>query len=213
MHPGPMNRGVEIASDVADGAALGDPRAGRPAASRCAWRCSTCSPDRARRRRVSDGCLIRGGRVIDPSAGARRRARPADRGRRASAQRRRADRGRPRTPRCSTPPAWSSRRAHRHPRPPARAGAGVQGDGRAPAPRRRRPAASPPSPAWRTPSRSNDSRSVTEHILRRAPSAPASRGSIPIGAVSKGLDGRGAGRDRRDGRRRRASPSRTTAGR
>ena len=29
MHPGPMNRGVEISSEVADGAAVADPRAGR----------------------------------------------------------------------------------------------------------------------------------------------------------------------------------------
>ena len=28
LHPGPMNRGVEIALDVADGPTLGDPRAG-----------------------------------------------------------------------------------------------------------------------------------------------------------------------------------------
>ena len=29
MHPGPMNRGVEIDSSVADGAQIADPRAGR----------------------------------------------------------------------------------------------------------------------------------------------------------------------------------------
>ena len=28
MHPGPMNRGIEIDSSVADGAAVGDPAAG-----------------------------------------------------------------------------------------------------------------------------------------------------------------------------------------
>ena len=44
-------------------------------------------------------------------------------------------------------------RADRHPRAPARAGAGAQGDDRHRRPRRRSPADSPPSPACRTPIR------------------------------------------------------------
>ena len=45
MHPGPMNRGVEIASEVADGPVLGDPR-----------------PGRQRRRGADGGAVSAGGR-------------------------------------------------------------------------------------------------------------------------------------------------------
>ena len=48
MHPGPMNRGVEIAADVADGPTRRSPTRCAPGWS-CGWRCSTtCSPARLR---------------------------------------------------------------------------------------------------------------------------------------------------------------------
>ena len=56
MHPGPMNRGMEIAADVADSRPLDDRRAGRQRRRASGWPCSTCcsaapSPRcRARRR-------------------------------------------------------------------------------------------------------------------------------------------------------------------
>ena len=49
MHPGPMNRGVEIASDVADGPYSGDSRAGRQRRRRCGWRCCICWSAMSRR--------------------------------------------------------------------------------------------------------------------------------------------------------------------
>ena len=82
MHPGPMNRGVEIDAAVADGAqslVTAQVRAG----SSSAWPCSTtCSPRAGRRRsrprwRWRDALgrtscrdlVIRGARVLDPVAG------------------------------------------------------------------------------------------------------------------------------------------------
>ena len=48
LHPGPMNRGVEIASEVADGPVLGDPRPGHERGGRAHGRallsCSGGSP-------------------------------------------------------------------------------------------------------------------------------------------------------------------------
>ena len=43
MHPGPVNRGVELASEVIDGPELADHGAGRTAACSCGWRSSTRS--------------------------------------------------------------------------------------------------------------------------------------------------------------------------
>ena len=76
MHPGPINRGVEISHDLADQRPERDPRPGaqrrrgahggalpvrRPRAAR-----------RAREERRERGSWIRGGRVLDPGARARR---------------------------------------------------------------------------------------------------------------------------------------------
>ena len=42
MHPGPMNRGMEITADVADSAALGRSSSRSPTASPSGWPCCTC---------------------------------------------------------------------------------------------------------------------------------------------------------------------------
>ena len=55
MHPGPINRGVEIDPRVADGAAERDPRSGRGRASPCAWRCSSWSSRAGDARERRDG--------------------------------------------------------------------------------------------------------------------------------------------------------------
>ena len=49
MHPGPINRGVEIDGRVAEQAAVARSRAGPGGASRCGWPCcrSSLSPARA----------------------------------------------------------------------------------------------------------------------------------------------------------------------
>ena len=59
-------------------------------------------------------------------------------------------------------------RPDRHARAPARAGAGVQGNGRHRHGARRSPAASPPSPAWPNTNPVNDSGAVTRYILEKA---------------------------------------------
>ena len=76
----------------------------------------------------------------------------------------------------------------RHSRPPARAGAGTQGNDRDRRPPRRSPAASRPSPACRTPSRSTITPGITEFILKKAAEAGRAR-VYPIGAVSIGSRG------------------------
>ena len=63
MHPGPMNRGVEIASEVADGPYQSSSTRW-PTASRCAWRFCTCWRAERNMKR-----LLKGGRVIDPANG------------------------------------------------------------------------------------------------------------------------------------------------
>ena len=127
MHPGPLNRGVEIASEVADGpySVILD-QVTNGVAIRMAVLYLLLGG--------SLGCgvmsrlLIRGGRVIDPSQGDRRNARRPDLGghdRRDGAPSLRAgdkDRGREGPGRLPG--------LHRHPHPPARAGAGAQGDHR-----------------------------------------------------------------------------------
>ena len=174
MHPGPMNRGVEIDPRVADSPdALVIDRGARPASS-SGWRSSTtCSP-RARsrsavraarsRRRWRDGVLV--GEVpaatdlVDPR---RARARPGrgDRRRARRPRRRRHDRrGRRRSSRrtgtasstgpgsCSRPP--SSTRTSTCARPAARTRRRSR-----PAPRPRPPAATARSSRCRTPTRSS----------------------------------------------------------
>jgi hypothetical protein len=67
LHPGPMNRGVEIASEVADGPVLRDPRPGHERRGRAHGR-----PLPAAGRiggGVTERLLLKGGRVIDPGRG------------------------------------------------------------------------------------------------------------------------------------------------
>jgi len=68
MHPGPMNRGVEIASEVADGPARSFSTRW-PTAWRSAWRCCTCWREEATMR-----LLLRAARVVDPASGVDGRA-------------------------------------------------------------------------------------------------------------------------------------------
>ena len=69
MHPGPMNRGVEIDSEVADAPVLGDPRAGIKRRGRPDGR--VVSPGRTRRGVVVSlmKLLLKSGRVVDPATG------------------------------------------------------------------------------------------------------------------------------------------------
>ena len=99
MHPGPMNRGVEIAAEVADLPALGDHRAGRQRRRRAHGgavpRCSASGGDRW----LSVTVVIKGGTVVDETG---------ERARRRRVVRRRSDRRgrRPASTRahaCSTP--------------------------------------------------------------------------------------------------------------
>ena len=140
MHPGPMNRGVEIDSAVAD-----DPRAQRDRrrrsrwASPCAWRCWTCCRAGTRAMRLT--CLlIENVRLIDPATGLdqhggaavpRRADRRPGHGARPPGRRRRRSTATAR----SSAPAWSTcaqawaspatntaRPSPPPPRPPRRAG-------------------------------------------------------------------------------------------
>ena len=188
MHPGPMNRGVEIAAEVADLPQVGDHRAGRATASPCAWRCcSCCSARRARawrRERVAE-LVIQGGTrrrrhrqrgaptsLVDDGAivavGADLDA-PARRTLDAVGLRRRA-------------------RARRPPHPPARARPGGGRDDRDRRRAPRRSAATPRSSPCPTPSRRSTRAAVVREVLdlgahgavrrarRRAPSPSAGRG-------------------------------------
>ena len=65
MHPGPMNRGVEIASEVADGPVLGDPRAG---GQRRRGADGGAVPAGGRSRSDEDGCLRAAGSSTPPTA-------------------------------------------------------------------------------------------------------------------------------------------------
>ena len=68
MHPGPMNRGVEIASEVADGPVLGDPRPGHERRRRADGG-PVPAPRRERGGGVMSRLLLKGGRVVDPAQG------------------------------------------------------------------------------------------------------------------------------------------------
>jgi hypothetical protein len=63
MHPGPINRGVEIDSAVADGSAQRDPAAGHLRHRGAHGR----DVDHCRQRGMK--ILIRNGRVVDPASG------------------------------------------------------------------------------------------------------------------------------------------------
>ena len=77
MHPGPMNRGVEIDSDVADGPGLGDSRAGRqrrrrPHGGAVSAVAGGNADGGTTRRHEGDALMkmmLKGGRVIDPANG------------------------------------------------------------------------------------------------------------------------------------------------
>ena len=79
-------------------------------------------------------------------------------------------------------------RADRHPRAPARAGAGAQGNDRHRRRRRPSPAASPPSRACRTPIRSTTIPASPSSSCARRPRRSLAR-VYPIGAVSIGSSG------------------------
>ena len=110
MHPGPMNRGVEITRRGRRLGGLAGHRARCAPAWSCAWPCSTtCSPGRARRRRertraraarsrrraARADLLVRGARVLDPGEGIDARARRARARRRHRRARRRRSTRRP----------------------------------------------------------------------------------------------------------------------
>ena len=204
MHPGPMNRGVEIDPRVADSSAGADRRPG------------------ARRARRPDGGALRpadhrpGRRSRPPSwgwrdgrPGARRQARHRrprrprragarpDRGRRRHprrSRRRRHDRGDRRAARRERPPGRRRRRAraragvHRPARPPAHARAARTRRRSRPAPPRRRPAATARSSRCRTPTRSSTRADVLRGLRARA----EAEAEIPVGftaAITVGQDG------------------------
>ncbi len=194
MHPGPMNRGVEIASDVADGP---DSVILEQVANGVAVRMAVLYLLAGGGEAISDErtmkrlwFLLKGGRVVDPANGHRRRARRADRRRRDREGRRAICRSAaptvfdvPAGPASSCPASStctctcasrgrSTRRRWRPARPP------------------RWRAASPPSRACRTPTRSTIRRAVTEFILRAKRAAEANLARVyPIGAVSRGSKG------------------------
>ena len=149
MHPGPMNRGVEIASEVADGAAVAHPRAGRDGrrGAHGGARGAAATPAataRTRRMTPTASCSTNA-RLVDPATRprrARRRARRRRRDRRRRAGRcagaRRTARGRS-TARGTVLAPGLDRHARLHRRARRRA----PRDARAAPARRRRPAASP----------------------------------------------------------------------
>ena len=172
MHPGPMNRGVEIATDVADGPysvildqvangvavrmavlyllvarSKAEDAAGEPTPA--------AEPARGAEGRGHERAAAgrRGGRVVDP---ARRTVAPGDvliEDGRIAARRPAGHVDGATAESIDARGLLVAARARRHARAPARAGAGVQGDDRDRRARRRWPAASPPSRACRTPSR------------------------------------------------------------
>ena len=91
MHPGPMNRGVEIDSEVADGPYSVILEQVARTASPCGWRCCICWPADGKDARTSRSgrvgevrlmnLLLKDGRVIDPANGRDGDVRRAHRGR------------------------------------------------------------------------------------------------------------------------------------
>ena len=127
MHPGPMNRGVEIASEVADGpysVILEQVANGVAVRMAVLYLLAGEAVDRQMKR------LLKGGRVVDPVERPRRRVRRADRRRshRAGRPRPAVDDGIDRRRDPDRPRRLSG--ADRHARAPARAGPGAQGNGR-----------------------------------------------------------------------------------
>ena len=187
MHPGPMNRGMEIAPEVADSAALHDRRTGRQRRLRADGRPLPAA------RRASSVIMLKGGpssaeidRRAHRTASSPSRSDRRDR----DGRRRRADR---------------AARARRPAHPPARAGPRGRRDGRVRLRGRRRSAATPRSARWPTPSPVADTAGVVEQVWRLGREA----GLVdvqPVGAVTVGPGRRAARRARRDGRLRRAGP-------
>ena len=144
MHPGPMNRGVEIAADPAELPGVGDHPPGRPTAWPCAWRCcSACSAratgDVSGERGVDEPrCVITRRHACVDQTGERRgrRARSPTADRRRSSVGRGVGRRRRRP--CSTPRGCVvAPGLRRPPHPPARARPGGGRDDRDRQPRRR----------------------------------------------------------------------------
>ena len=69
LHPGPMNRGVEIASEVAGRALLGDPRPGHERRGGAHGRALSAPRGRPGDGGMSGRLLLKGGRVVDPANG------------------------------------------------------------------------------------------------------------------------------------------------
>ena len=153
MHPGPMNRGVEIDSAVADGARIGDPAAGHVRHR------GADGGDEHPRRKLTMRIEIRNGRIIDPKNGVDR---DGSRSTLLARQHRRAS--------AVAPADWQANRMHRRRRAGRRAGprrsrrpaarARVSSTRRRSSPRcrRRSPAASRASPVRPTPTRRSTSR-------------------------------------------------------
>ena len=205
MHPGPMNRGVEIASDVADSArsVILDQVANGVAVRMAVLYLLLDRPSAGRGKRREQVSSSRGGRVVDPAAGRDGRLRRAPRGRRRRGGRRRG-----------SPPAdaevFDASRAsrlpglHRPARPPARARARVRRDDRD------RPAAAAAGRlhgrlrhAEHRPGQRQPRRLGVRRVAGRAP--PRGARLYPIGAITQGQKGEELaefGEMRRGGRRR-----------
>ena len=175
MHPGPMNRGVEIDSHRRRRRAVADPRAGRDGRRRAHGGAGSAVAQPAER--VNHACVVR-----PPPDPARQRPdhrsvarprfprRPADRRRRdprGQARHRRGRRaGRHRDRRLPRPHRGA--RPDRHARLRRRARRRAPRDASPPRARPRRPAASPPSSASPTPTPAIDDPAIVDFVLRRA---------------------------------------------
>jgi hypothetical protein len=189
MHPGPMNRGVEIDSAVADGNAGGDPAPGHLRHRRAHGGDEHAGQplSRGQHRHNHNEHPHQNGRVIDPANRTRRGA--------GHLHRRRQDRrARAAPPTASKPsarstPAGSSSRPASSTSPPACANPASNTAPRSnPKWTRRWPAASPAWPFRPTPTR----RWTSPAWSRCSPTAPRSSTaptSIPVGALTIGLKG------------------------
>ena len=214
MHPGPMNRGIEIAAEVAEGpASLVIDRS--RTVSRCAWPSSTrCSAQGAALSEPPSALLIRGGRVVD-ATGERVAPTCSCRRARGRGRRRRSHAG---GATCSTPsgcvvaPGLVDLQVHL--REPGTEEAETIETGARP----RRSGGSPRSCACRTPSPPLDDAAVVAPVLAPGRGRLVRRriaGCITAGARARArADGRAARARRADlhrrrrlrGRRRRDAP-------
>ena len=198
MHPGPMNRGVEIAAEVADLPNVGDHPTRSPTASPCAWPCCSCSSGREPIAcRVSSSS--RAARWSTPPAAAR--GRRARRGRASIVGGRRRDLDAPGTV-LDAVGLRGRPGPRRPPHPPARARAARRPRRSRPAPAPRPSAATPRSSPCPTPSRPS---TAPPSCARCSTWARRRLCDVRVGGRHhRGPGGRAAGADGRDGRPRRA---------